>query len=565
MILEHLQNGTLSVPDIWQAYLAGVEYNDQISLVDTVEENNNMYIGRQWEGIEIEGLPTIALNFIKPVTQYKVASITSTRTKITVQPVSLLGAQSADQKLVAEIVNQQLDKLCEREQLENLLLTLETNTAVDGDGCWHLYWDPAAKTGQAQDGDMAVENIKNVNVYFGNTAESAVQEQPFIIVERREYISSLKTYARDLGLDEMEVAAIVPDRDSQYSVLNDDNRVTVLTFYWRDAPSKTIRQIECTQTALLQPETDTGLALYPICWQNWEPRLNSYHGEACVSELVTNQITINKLATMNAVSLSRTAFPTILYNKSLLPEGWDNSVGAAIGVEDMQNMHPSDVAGVINGAVTNSQVEGFFTELMQMTKNLNGASDATLGSIDPTNTSAILALQKTAMVPLELNKRRLYTFLEDFARVALDFMANYYGRRTVAYTNPQTGREDTMLFDFNLLQGAAFRVKIDVGPSSYWSELTEMQQLEKLVQMGVIGGMEYLRYMPDGLFAGRQDLLNKLKAEARQQEFEGQQSALQSMLAKSPELSAKLQQLKQNDPQGYDQAVKSLYAKIQRD
>jgi len=568
MIIENLLNNDLTCEAIWNAYQEGVSYNEQKQIVDTVEENRNMFIGRQWEDVNAEGLPTIVLDFIKPTVHFKVASIVSTRTKITAQTVGLAGMTEKEQKHIAGIVNKQLDQILEREQSDGLLLLLETNTAIDGDGCWNIYWDDKIKTGQVMDpkldGDIAIENIQNVNVYFGNPCSNEVQDQPYIIIERREYITTLKAYAKKQGLDEIDIASIQPDKDNQYTITTDDNRVTVLTMYWRDYETDTIKMAECTQNIMLQEPQDTGLEFYPVCWQNWEPRLNDYHGEPCVSEMVSNQKTVNILAGMNTISLSRTAFPTIVYNSEMLPEGWDNSVGAAIGVSNKLDLKASDVAQVIEGAVTNSQVEGFYNNLLQTSKDLNGASDAMMGNIDPSNTSAIIALQKTALVPLELNRRRLYSFLEDFARIAIDFMGNYYGTRLVMVDDPETDQEVRQEFDFSILKDAAFNIKIDVGASSYWSELTELQQLEKLVQMRIIGGLDYLEYMPDGLFAGRQELLDKLKKAQVQQQFEGQQAALQSMLAKSPELAAQLKQLKETNPQGYDQAIQSLYQKIQQ-
>ena len=590
MVIESLQKGEMTVQDIWNAYQDLVAYNGEIQLAETVEENRFMYIGRQWEGIETEGLPTAVLDFIKPVVQFKVSSITSARTKVTVHPVGLSGTVEKEKKKIANIINQKLDQILEREQLEKLLMILETNTAIDGDGAWHIYWDERIKTGEDLSGDIAIENIPNLNVYFGNTCSNLVEDQPYIIVERREYITNLKAYARELGISEMEIDNIRSDTDNQYSILHDDNRVTVLTFYYRDYETETIKMIECTDNLILQEE-DTGLELYPVCWQNWEPRLNDYHGEPLVSELVTNQITVNKLASMNAISLSRTAFPTILYNASLLPEGWDNSVGAAIGITDLPDLNARDVASVVEGTGSNYQVQGFYNELIALTKDLNGASDAVLGNIDPTNTSAIIALQKTAMVPLELNKRRLYTFLEDFARIAIDFMANYYGERVVLIEDPETGEKKSEKFDFTKLKDAAFNVKIDIGASSYWSELTELQTLEKLVNMGVISGEEYLEYMPDGLFANRNDILNKLKKAKKEAEEKqaalpaggmkpaaggnpaalaggaaagggGVANALMSMLQKSPDTAGRLKDLSIKNPMAYEQVIKNLNQKI---
>lgn len=564
MILDNLISGEITPQEIWNAYLDGINYNEAQHLAAVVEENNNMYIGRQWEGIEVEGLPTIALNFIKPTVQYKVANIMSANTKVTVKPFGLAGMTSKAQQQYADIANAQLGMLCERIELPDAIEKLETKTAVDGDGCWHVFWNNKIRTGQAADGDIDIEPVRNVNIYFGNPANSEVDEQPYIIAERREYISILKARAKDMGLDDMDISSIHVDTDNQYTIVTDDNRVTVLTFYWRDYSTGTIKKMECTQNVLLQDATDTELENYPIIWQNWEPRLNDYHGESLVSEMVPNQITTNKLSTMQAVSISRTAFPTIVYNEELLPGGWDNAVGASIGIKDMWNMTAKDVATAIDPANHSSELDRFVSDfLITTTMNLNGINDAVLGSINPENTSAIIAVQKSAAVPLELNKIRLYKFLQDFARVAIDFMANYYGTRMVSVFDEVSGEEVIIPFDFSQFKNVAFNIKIDVGASSYWSEITELQSLDNLFEKQLIDGETYLSELPNGLLANKNDILQKLKQKLAEEAMMNNQDALNTMLQKSPETAAKLKDLQQNNPEAYQQVVQGLNKKMQ--
>ena len=567
MDMDRLLDGKLELQDIWNAYQDAIDFNADKQTVNVSEENNNMYVGRQWEGIEIEeeelaDLPIITLNFIRPVVQIKVANIMSTKTKIVAQPVGLAGVPTKQQEFIADIVNKQLEKICEREDFDNKVLELMTNTAVDGDGCWYGYWDEDIETGQSKPGDFSFENIRNVNVFFGNPLCNEVQRQPFTIVERREYTSNLKSYAKKIGLKDGDISAIQPDTDNQYTINNDDNRVTVLTFFWRDFKTNTIKMNECTQNVMLQENVDTGLKNYPVCWQNWEPVLNSYHGEACVTEMVSNQIAINRLATMQAISLSRTAFPTVVYNEELLPGGWDNSVGAAIPIK-LFDVKATDVATTISPANHASELDRMVDWLLNSSKDLNGANDAMLGNIKPENTSAIIAVQKSATVPLELNKLRLYKFLQDFARMAIDFMANYYGERQVLAVSPESGEEEVMPFDFSQLQHVAFNIKIDVGASSYWSEITESQTLDNLFDRQIITPDIYLKYLPNGLLAYKQEIIAELKQLRQAEQFATQQDALMTMLEKSPETAQRLQQLKGHDPEAYEQMVQQLFQNIQ--
>ena len=88
--------------------------------------------------------------------------------------------------------------------------------------------------------------------------------------------------------------------------------------------------------------------------------------------------------------------------------------------------------------------------------------------MNPENTSAIIAAQKAATTP-GLHRRNLYQFIEDWARIAIDFMATYYGARPVAVFNQTTNEEEILEFDFSTINTAALDIKIDIGGSSYWS------------------------------------------------------------------------------------------------
>ena len=63
--------------NIWKKYEAGLKFNTDIHLLENVETNENYYIGKQWEGVKANGLPTPVFNMLKQIVQHQVASITS--------------------------------------------------------------------------------------------------------------------------------------------------------------------------------------------------------------------------------------------------------------------------------------------------------------------------------------------------------------------------------------------------------------------------------------------------------------------------------------------------------
>ena len=89
--------GDITAESIWREYEKMLAYNESIQLDDTVRVNENFFVGKQWEGVESNGLPTPVFNFLKRVTLFTVASITSERVKLLASPVD---SSSGDGRVV---------------------------------------------------------------------------------------------------------------------------------------------------------------------------------------------------------------------------------------------------------------------------------------------------------------------------------------------------------------------------------------------------------------------------------------------------------------------------------
>lgn len=580
--------------EISSLYEKGKEYNNKLDLSNTVETNRNFYCGNQWEGLDTEGLKPVVLNFIRPAVQIKAASIMSEDIAMTVRPYGIPGATSENMEKEAAILTDELNRLWEKRKGTTKTRRILTSCPVDGDGCWHMFWDPTAPVasvseemlnslnsseGETSDdanpispiaeegetpvlsteeenrdsvgdaaivaeGDMDFEQILNTRCFFGNTSDPEVQTQPWILIVSREFTATLKKRAE--GEKGVDIDSIKGGSDDYFDDEQED-RTTLFTLYYRDEDTDTIWAMESTADVLIKEATDTGLHCYPIAWLNWEERLNSYHGYSAVSELVQNQLAVNVLATMSVASVSRAAFPTIIYRKDMLPEGWDNGVGSAIGVNGFVD-DVNQVAHVVEGANYGYQVDKLMEYLISTTNTLNGATDATLGNVNPENTSAIIAAQKAATTPLELHRRNLYQFIEDWARIAIDFMATYYGARPVAVFNQTTNEEEILEFDFSAINTAALDIKIDIGGSSYWSELTEVKTLDNLFLKEMISGIDYIDLMPENLMPHKQKALANLKAREAQAAMGGNPEQQMMDAAMGMEEAMPLQETAQEAP-----------------
>lgn len=133
----------------------------------------------------------------------------------------------------------------------------------------------------------------------------------------------------------------------------------------------------------------------------------------------------------------------------------------------------------------------------------------------------IIALQRAAATPMELTKQALLQAIEDLGRIYMDFMGAYYGTRFVEVPVPQ---QDTLAmpgqetqdrvvipFEFNALLTIPCSVELDVGASSYWSEIASMQTLDNLLMNNHISVVDYLKRLPAGQITDRDGLIAALQ------------------------------------------------------
>lgn len=530
---------------VYKRYDKGVSFNTQINLYDTVKENENFFIGKQWEGVESNGLPTPVFNFLKRVTLFQIATISSNNLSMQATPLNSTSRyELGDLEQVTDVLNKQFAELFERNKIVTKVREFMRNAAVDGDGATYSWFDPDMETGQEAKGGIVTEIIENTRIIFGNPNERNVQEQPYVIIPMRKQVEYVKNLAEKNGVRKDDIDSIEADSeayDNKMDALTDD-RVSMYVYLYRDFDTGTIHSYKCTQNVELEADKDTELKFYPITWMNWDYIQDCYHGQALISQLLPNQKFVNKAFAMAMISLMTTAYPKIVYDKTRIPK-WDSRVGAAIGVNggDMNS-----IAKIIDPAQISPQIGQFIDLAVNYTQNFMGASDAALGDTRPDNTSAIIALQRASNAPLELVKLNMYESIEDLGRIYLDMMRVYYGTRYVQVkflskqemNNQPLGmslqnEEFNKPFDFSILNEIPMSLKLDVGASSYWSEITTVQTLDNLLMQGKIELVDYLERIPEGYVSKKQELIDKLKG--MQAQMVGQQSSA-PVMGQGPEV-----------------------------
>ena len=297
----------------------------------------------------------------------------------------------------------------------------------------------------------------------------------------------------------------------------------------------TVHVTKATRTAIIYEDVDTGLTRYPIAWGNWEKQKNQYHGRALVTGLIPNQIFINQMFATAMRHLQLMAFPKTVYNADLI-SSWTNEVGQAIGVRGLQpGQAISQVAYNLQPAEMSNQIFTLIDKAMAYTKECLGATDAQMGNVKPDNTSALMVLQTNAEVPLENIRSGVYEWIEDIGGILLDFMGTYYGTRPVVVDqefkefitgpdgtpqiDPQTGQMMTQNivrkvlkeFDFSQFKHLWLNLRVDVGATTYFSEIAMTQTLDNLRADGTLDVIQYLERIPDKLIPKKQELIDELK------------------------------------------------------
>lgn len=564
--------------DAWKYYELGRAFNSSMTpdLYHTVLTNTEFFNGNQWINLPdndaMRRLPKPVFNIIKRVTSLFVASLSSSGAAINLVP--FIG-QLDDE--ATEIANEEMRNLFDKLKIDYRIRDALFDGAITGDYAAHFFWDPTAHPfgGTYRDclGEVRMELIDGLNVMFGNPNVREVEKQPYILIVGRDTVENLKAERdrwRKLTRPEQGPDEIVPDSDYLYfsdrstdEIHGDDDKSqkALYVYMYTKSPEpvtlteadgttrteyrETVHVTKATRTAVIFSDVNTGLTRYPVAWGNWQKQKNNYHGRALATEVIPNQILINRMIALAFRHLQTMAFPTKLFNADVLP-GISNEVGTAIGV---RNLMPGQTLGSV---VTTLPAEDMSNQIIQainlaisLTKECLGATDAQLGNLQATNTSALMVLQNSSEVPLENVRSGLYEWIEDIGMILLDMMGTYYGKRPVVretdgtdpvlgsagqqLKDPVTGKPATVPakkkevseFDFSVFKLLSYSVRINVGPTNYYSEIASIQSLDNLRKDGVLDIIDYLERIPDSMISRKDDLIEKLKK--NQAEYEARQ------------------------------------------
>ena len=510
--------------DVWNEYLQGVDFKNQISLYKTVDENIRFYEGDQWHGISAPNLPKPVHNIIKPACNFMTSQIKDRK-------LAIKFITEGEKEDVTALLNQMNDyarRTWNRLNMESKNLDGLIDAFNTGDYILYHWWNDKIETGQPFVGDVDNMIIDNVNYYPGNPNSADVQTQPYIILVLREMISNVKEIAKANKISSENIKKIVPDEDTDYTAgdigkieLTGGEKCNVLLKMWKQ--DNEVYFAKYTKYIELQKPKKANLKLYPISMMNWAPRKNCCHGVAEATYLKANQVYINKQSALSQLYLMQTAYPKVIFNKTVIPE-WSNKIASAIGV----NGDITGVAQYMQPPQIPSDVWISIDKTKSMTMELMGVNDAALGNItNPNNKGAFIAVRDAAVVPLESKRHRHHQMMRDTGMIWLDFWINHFPEgRTI----PMEVEGEIMQIPVDLpaYENLPFDTQLEVGESQLWSELNVVYTLDNLLQQGKITPSQYFKRMPQGYIPDKDELYEEARrVEQEQQQIQQAQLAAQ--------------------------------------
>ena len=485
---------------------------------EQTRQNKRFYFGDQWFGAKTgSNRPLVRHNIIKRIGDYKTAAIGGENIKFVFSPVGISSAlQSNEQRILtdeiiggkrnafdkisdaeillcAKAISQYFSVCSKRIHLEDICNQALKNSYISGSGIVYIYWDNDIKTGLFADnkrkvpimGDIQAEVIDIENVDFADPNNDDVQSQDYIIISSRVPVLELIREAKRNKVPHYQIENIKPDDERLSEEADYSKKATVLTKLYKvydENGGYSVKAIRVCKGAIIRPEWDIGLKIYPIAKFNWEQNGTAY-GESEITNLIPNQIAINRMLTASVWSVMMTGMPIMLVNGDVITEPITNSPGQIISFSGSSEDFERCVK-YINPPQFSNNFNELTTSLIENTLSASGATDAALGTVIAQNTSAINAVKESARLPLNFLKKRYLSFLEDIAKIILEFMLNMYGSRPIGVKQQDTiwyfPFEAKRYKDLSFVCEATVENTQKVDIEALTNELNKLENSEKL-------------------------------------------------------------------------------------
>ena len=578
----------------WRRYEKGKDYLDSKDLVNRTNTWWNFFVGKQWEGIESDGEELPFLNYIHPNVMRKVTTIYTNRMAVNYSDMD----GRSDLQPVYERLSQMFSAKWEKANEDVLCRKSVKHGNITGDG---LQYFP---TGDVED----VQILLNTDILYGDESEPNIQRQPYIIIQERRSVEEVKELARQNGIPEEQIALIRPDNDNdrllgnidevESSDSSDSMKVTMITHFekkkepltemmWEDSEEGRVgtqiqvgerdvvyvakctrsamveyeRPIKCEPSPIDQANGKQGRALsrYPVIKFSWEEFPNDARGVSQVEGLIPNQILINKTLARRSMTTKNTAYPRMAYDSTMVanPEAL-MEVGMPIEVTSGGVQSVNQAVAYLNPAQSNDEPKRLTDDLLEITQELSGSGDTTMGNIDLQRVaaSAIVAVNDQAQSMHDDTVANLQLFVEDMADLWVELwqVFNPNGmtvvmkqEQQVPITDPLTGEpmidpmtgqpkmeaketEVPIKITSEELDKIKPKTRIDVTKDNSFTREAQQQVIDGLLEKGLVSLEEWCELATDTSPVpkhGLEVILERRKAQEQMQKAQQEQAMMQ--------------------------------------
>lgn len=530
-------------------YKDGLSYHKQAGYQTEWPLYERFKAGDQWPAPteKTRSLPRPVFNIIDLIESLKVSTVMNEQIMMRFSTQDSGDEQSLEAADLFTRYSETVWEDIKQNELNEEMLEIAANI---GTGILHYYWDAGYTGGNKLPfaGRMCGEVLDAINVFFGNPQERNVQKQTDIIISYRDILWNVRREAQENGLSKTMRAMIVGDddkRDEGYDAaqieVQGSEKVTVLLHYYKVGDRVFFKKVASGIT--FKKATDTRMKLFPIALMQWKRRRKSIHGVGDTRGLIPNQRSINFLVAMSILSAQLTGWPKLAIDPMRVSKSKiTNTPGEIVEVKDAGVLGVNNAIQFLNPGQISGHVNDLVGQIVDLTRSMTSANESSTGEAPGANMSAaaIMQLQKANGVPIESVKRRFYQCMEDVGRIWEEFFKVKYNMPREVRVKDDEGEEAFADFHGSNYANTDLSLKIDIGPSSQFSEALMMASLDNFLEKQYITFDQYLKYAPSNVVPFKERLLREME---KIRESQATQAAANPMSALSPEQQAKFAQL----------------------
>lgn len=541
---------------IWKEYQEGLSFQKSMGFNTKFPEYERFKQGDQWPKAteRTKALPRPVFNIVEMFVTNKKSSVLNQNIKMVFSSAEAgnnSNISDEEKSLInegAEMYTDYAYNLWNELDQDALNDMCVEDAATNGTGFIHYYWDTTVKGGELAPyiGALRGESIDALNIFVSNPQEADIQKQRWIIISSRIELKSALEIAEKSGIPKKYTELIQSDEDNEaegYDTATNEQdgseKITVLTKYYRKDDGlvyfmKAVKGCVIQEETCLTPagyittgiseETENGIVLeeekpkpnfkgitrYPIAVFTWQRRKKCLWGYGEVEGIIPNQKAINFNVGMMLLSVQDNSWPKLVVKPGALRQSVTNMPGEIL----TDHYTSGDGVKYMQPPNFNYMAISLVDKVLELSRSTSGVTEVATGEQLGANmaASAIIALQNQAKVPIDNIQRRFYKTIKDVGRIWEEFFKTYYSLPRLITVDETDGTQSAKSFMGTNYTNVEFKLKIDVGASSTYSESLGMATLDKMYDKGDISVDDYIELAPGNVMPFRETLKKRRAA-----------------------------------------------------